>query len=212
MMPWRVVAAEQHEHDLGAMRRHVLGEGGRPVVEVGPREPGGVLVVERRLEQRAVAREVEEGVAGVADDRVAADVAPAAVRRRWARARWAAPRPRGPPPDRTATGTPSPPSSSLPTTQSPRSRRRLICATLATSCTGCQIVSDRSRPGPSGLRSARSTSASAFTSAAMHKRQRPSSPTPAPPAAPPRPSAGDGEVGVGRSMVSGRSVVHQNRK
>ena len=38
--------------------------------------------------------------------------------------------------------------------------------TLAMSCTGCQMASDRSRPGPKGLRSARSTRASAFTSAA----------------------------------------------
>ena len=50
------------------------GERGRPVVEVRAGEAGGVLVVERRLEQRVVAGEVEEGVAGVADDRVAADV------------------------------------------------------------------------------------------------------------------------------------------
>ena len=76
--------------------------------------------------------------------------------------------------------------------------------TLAMSWTGCQTTSDRSRLRPSGLRSARSTSASAFTSAANprandHRHQHP----------PRRLLPGAGPSGratrvVGRGRVGGR--------
>ena len=85
--------------------------------------------------------------------------------------------------------------------------------TWATSCTGCQMASDRSRPAPSGLRSARSTSASAFTSAASDEAdEHVSEDAPGRLLAAPRRRARRGGAGrpVGRARVE--VGAHQNWK
>ena len=207
--PWASLPPKRMNTTSGRWVAHVVDQRGGPVVEVGPGEAGGVLVVEGGLQQR--------------------DRRPPPRGRRCRRRARSSRRRRGRAAGRPAVGCRtcgggagsaassssvvgslamiSPPRSSFPAARSRPARIRYSWLMWATSCTGCQMASDRSRVSPKGLRSARSTSASALTRAASPSPSSIVTRTRAAGAPTGERGGGRPAVGRGRSSVAIRTLT-----